>query len=239
MFSAHIEVLRKELEEVRHVIEWQDRLRTTCHTQDNALSLDATTLAVLRSSAPSKLSWQIFDHCAAISRIYALFEFSIEGLIDLYLANLNKVGVQYLSLPERLRTQHRVGVGQILSKWAPSHPIYGSLVEKDISSGLADGLRGKNFSIQVEAFKLDPENYRVAAVNRFFQQINIANSFAWVTKDPVIIDFTKNRLSSQDTPDSFLNYLIEIRNDAAHGKPTSILSSSQLLRYIDFICLSR
>src|SRR4051812_10065106 len=124
MFSGLVSQVHSDLADVKAVVEWQEKLRTTLSAAVGSavsLNLDAASIQELRSQAPTKLTWQVFDHCAAVSRIYALYERSVEDLVTSYLAYMPRVSPAYLNLAESLRTQHRVGVGQILLKWNAAH----------------------------------------------------------------------------------------------------------------------
>jgi len=199
------------------------------------LALDPASLIELRSQAPKKLTWQILDHCAAISRIYALYERGIEDLVAMYMGYLPQVSPSYAGLAESLRIQHRVGVGQILLKWSPTHPVFGSINEPNIAAGLADGLRARPYSLLTDAFLIDPENLRTSALTRLFRGLGFENSFAWVRKYDVVRIFCAAKLTGTATADSFLDEFVRIRNEAAHGNVSNIAGVTLISDYTQFI----
>ena len=88
-------MLSKELEGIKRIVEWQYRLRETLYAAVPAaapLTFDPTSLALLRAAAPDRLEWQGFDHCAAITKIYALFENAVSELVQEYLLLLPNPG---------------------------------------------------------------------------------------------------------------------------------------------------
>ena len=241
MFTALAARLRADLDGVKTVVQWQDALRSTVHAAAALgtvpLMLDANSLTELRSRAPAKLEWQVFDHCAAVSRIYALFEKAICDLVAEFLSFLPKVSPGYEDLHERLRQQHRSGVGQILHKWSLSHPIYGKLAERDIAAGLADGLRGKSYALLCDAFLVDPENFRASALGRLFGGLGFDDAFAWIRNSDAVHDFCSINLAGTETADSFLDSLVRIRNEAAHGSASNLASANEIVNYAEFLAL--
>ena len=135
MFLNLASRLRKEIEDVKSVVSWQEALRSSLNSIPGAateIALDVTALEVLKQRAPFKLAWQIFDHYAAVTYIYASFEKAICGLVEDYIGVLPSVYGNYENLHEKVRIQHRIGVGQVLSKWNP----WACLEKTDIKTGI-------------------------------------------------------------------------------------------------------
>lgn len=237
MFTA-ADQLHRDIEEVKAVVLWQEALRNAINSIPSVvtpdLTIEASTMSVLRARAPGKLAWQIFDHYAAVTRIYALFEKAIENLVGEFLAILPSVTAGYDKLNDRIRQQHRIGVGQILGKWSSSNPLYASLPERDIAAGLADGLRGMSYALLLHAFLVSPENFRSGAIVTLFSALGFDNAFAFVSKSPKMDEFVRTRLAGAETADSFLDGFVRIRNEAAHGSGSSLVSASEILNYADF-----
>jgi hypothetical protein len=230
--------LRRELENLVALVRWQDGLRGTVHSFSSGaapLALDAGALAIMRTKAPDKLTWQIFDHCAAVTRIYALFERAVAELVEEYLSFLSKAFPAYEDLPDDVRNQFRVGVGFILSKWGPKS-LYSNVREDTIAAGLADGLRKKSYSLLADAFLIDTDNYRTDTLIRLFKKIGFDDAFSWLCQSDSIVEFRKAHLGT-DTPESFLDEFVRTRNEAAHGSSTNIASLGQLEKYAQFLVL--
>lgn len=230
-----------EIDALKNVVTWQESLRETINAPPGAtapaLVIDAPSLEALRSHAPAKLPWQVFDHYAAVSRIYALFERTLCDLAGEYLTILPTITEKYENLHERLRNQHRIGVGHVLTKWSPTNPLYSSLSERDIAAGLSDGLRGTSYALLLDAFLVSPENFRANAIVRLFGDLGFDNAFGFVSKFPSVEEFLRVRLGGAETAESFLDGFVRIRNEAAHGSGSSLVSASEIVNYADFTVL--
>lgn len=236
MFSAVINKLSNNLTDVRSIIHWQENLRTTLYAPTSAsatMQIDAASLNALQSLAPNKVAWQLFDHCAAVSRIYGLFEQAVNELVSEYIVFIPKTTPLYSNLHEDTRMQYRLGVAQILSKWKSSKSLYSHLAEDIIAAGLADGLRSNKYTLLADAFLVDSDNYRTDTINRIFKRFGFDNVFAWVQVAPSIVDFCSN-IGSQPA-DSYLNEFVRVRNEAAHGNVATISSSKEILEYAEFV----
>lgn len=232
---ASVSRVHRELDEVKSIVLWQDELRKEIASGPSFTT--ASPLASLVLKAPSKVAWQVFDHCAAISRIYALFEDSLCDIIAEYLAFLPKLCSTYSALEEKVRLQHRVGVGQILIKWSDKNPLFPKLEERSISSGLADGLRGMPYTLLPDAFLIESSNFRPQIINKVFQGIGFADAFNCIRKSQPTTEFLQN-IANGTTADSFLESLIEYRNQAAHTRVATVASAKQISDYVDFLKMS-
>lgn len=237
MFSAVLNKLSKELSDIKSNVSWQDTLRATVYASigETPIAISADSLEAIQELAPNKVAWQLFDHCAAVSRIYGLFEQAVGDLVSEYAAFLPKVTPEYLNLHEDTRVQYRLGVAQILSKWKPSKSMYSHLPEDIIAAGLADGLRKNPYSLLTDAFLIDTDNYRTDTINRIFKRFGFEDAFAWVRGAPSIETFCTNLGS--DSADSYLNEFVRVRNDAAHGNVASISSAKEILAFAEFVDL--
>jgi hypothetical protein len=240
MFDTALSTLSQELTDLTNVVDWQNKLRDTIFPQANQASpfaVEAPTLAILQAAAPSKLTWRLIDHCAAIGRIYAAFELSIIELVEEYAAIAPRVFPQYSDLHEDLRTNYRVGIGHVLSKWSANHSAYGQVAENAIAAGLADGLRGSSYTLLPDAFLTDSDNYRPDTLNRVFRRIGFADAYSTVSKNPEIDDFCTNSLFGSHTAESYLTKLVRDRNDAAHGNVSQVAAIGELRNYAKFTYL--
>jgi hypothetical protein len=178
----------------------------------------------------------IYDHCAAVTRLYALYEYFVEELVQDYLRRLPEIFASYSDLPPSTRSQHRIGAGQIMQKWSESSP-YKHLAEETIASGLVDGLRGqRNYKLLPDAFLIDPQNYRADILARIFGYLGFCDCLSFVKKQPDLKIFMLTR-DSTETPETLLHEIVERRNQASHGSVSynEIVSVSELASYADFI----
>lgn len=237
MFSRVSDQLRKDIESVKSVIRWQSELREGLLGSNNFPRLEGeeTGMPDILPRHPDKIVWQLFDHYAAISRVYALFENAVFDVVEEFLQMLPSITPKYGDLPDRLKTQHRVGVGQVLTKWNAEKVEFASLQEREIASGLVDGLRDSQYQLLAQAFFLAPENLRSSALGRLFADLGFDNAFAYVTKASPVQSFLNERFGDTETAESLLNDLVKIRNEAAHGSTSELASAAKLLNYADFV----
>ena len=240
MFSALAARFSAQLDEIKGVVRWQDELRSVVHSVGSLpapIAIDAASLMALQARAPQRIAWQVFDHCASVTRIYALFEEVVCNIVTEYLSYLPRVAPAYGSLNERLRTQHRIGVGAILTKWSQSNGPFQSIAERDISGGLVDGLRGIAYTVLADAFLVSPENFRSSALDRLFGDLGFGSVMAFVKKSETVQEFLKTRLASGDTVESYLDVFVRIRNEASHGNIATLASANEIANYADFLVL--
>jgi len=188
------------------------------------------------SGAPDRINWRVFDHCAAVTRLYALYEQFVVDLVEDYLRQLPEMFPCYGDLPQTLRTQHRTGIGQILQKWSEGGP-YGHLTEMSLASGLVDGLRKQpTYKLPADAFLVDPHNYRADVLVKLFGHLGLANCFAFVKKQPQVQAFMLTR-DVTETPETVLHDIVELRNRASHGSVSQdqVISVQELFSYTTFV----
>jgi hypothetical protein len=236
MFSALIEKLASDLDALKRAILIHDSIRALIFGDPATLATNPF-LAGLASNCPKKLEWQVIDHCAAVTRLYALYEQFVEAIVTSHVDLLPSVYPQYALLPECIRRHHRVGVGQILQKWSLTS-AYNHLTEPTIAAGLTDGLRGVlPYRLLADAFLMDVENYRPNALRRLFGYIDFADCVAYIHKHPSTIDFIQSEFGNSDTIEGILGQIVQLRNEAAHGSVSSVLSTAELCRYADLILI--
>lgn len=237
MFSVLSTQFRDSINDVKSVVGWQEDLRQLVHGALGAEHAQAnTSLSLLNTKPPQKLAWQIFDHCAAVSRLYALFEQTICDLVTEYTGLLPTVVPKFSDLCDRSRNQLRIGIGTILTKWGPDKPLYSSIREESIAAGFADGLRGKPYHLLADAFLVSPENFRSTALGRLFSDLGFDDAISFARKYEGVRQFIETRLSSTETLESYLDLFVRTRNESSHGNISTIASAKQIIDYADFLC---
>jgi HEPN superfamily RiboL-PSP-like protein len=256
MFSVFTAGLRSEIETVKHVLETHDRFRTLVFSSplisDEAEEAAATgnepvrtaerpgdqlqeRLDEIRRNAPSKSSWQVYDHCAAFTRLYAVYEQFIEELISDYLRILPELYEKYEDLPEGITKQHRIGTGQILLKLGKDGP-YKHLDEKQVIANLAQALvGGAYYKLLRDAFLIDPQNYRAEVLGRLFGYLGIENCWTWIEKHPLVVAFMDRERDKTETPATVLNEFVEYRNKAAHTSVAETVATEEVKSIADCI----
>ena len=265
MFSSFIARLRSEVETIKRVIETHDRVRTLVFPLPTATdfgrvgespasdipitqSIDAAgtsdaaipgirlqPLDEIRRGAPSRLSWQVYDHCAAFTRLYAVYEEFVRDLVSEYLRLVPELYEKYDELPENMATQHRLGIAQILLKLGKEGP-YKHLDETKIIGDLAHGLGGGlGYKLLRQAFLIDPQNYRHTVLVRLFGYLGIKDCWTWVERHPLVSAFMQRERDRNETAATILHTMVEYRNEAAHGNVTETVSVEELKSIADCI----
>jgi hypothetical protein len=253
MFFSFTSRLRSEVETLKRVLDTHDRLRTLLFPNQDAAqqgneNLQNNTeeankvpdaeekyLPEIRSIAPTKSAWQVYDHCAAFTRLYAVYEQFIEDLVSEYLRMLPGLYPVYQDLPPSVTKQHRIGVGQILLKFGKDGP-FKDLQMPQIIQGLSQGELGNpGYVLFPDAFLTDPQNYRAEMVVKVFSYVGLDDCWAWVEKHPLMTDFMQQHRDSNETPKTLLHEFVEYRNKASHTVVGDIVATDEIKSIADFV----
>ncbi len=233
MFDSIIAKVGNEISDLKSIIDWQGAMREGFYNGQIALSSPDGTINVSEIATPDNINWSLFVHCAAVSRLYAILEDGVNEIAARYISILVKLNPIYSSLEENTRVQYRLGVAQILSKWKAQRSLYSHIVEDEITAGLADGLRGKSYELLPDAFLTDSDNYRPDTINRIFGRLGFENIFASISNAEGIVALCADR--GTEPAENVLNQLVAYRNEAAHGRVDSILSTRELTNFSDIV----
>jgi hypothetical protein len=196
----------------------------------------AHLLGCLISNAPGKLDWQVYDHCAALTRIYAVYERFVSDLVAEYVNMLPKLYEKYSELPLAVAKQHRRGIGYILLKLGETG-LYKNLEEEVVVAQLAAGLSGvAGYTLLTEAFFIDRQNLRFEALVRLFGSLGFESAGRFIEKHSAISDFISRERLDGGSAEKELQSFIEYRNEAAHKKVENLLSRDETGVVGRFIC---
>jgi len=253
MFSSLTTRLRAEVETLKHVLDTHDRLRAVVFPQPEVVDqageriveaaaesrhppgTDEGYLIGIRADAPTKAAWQVYDHCAAFTRLYAVYEQFIEDLVSEYLRMLPALYPRYEDLPPNVTRQHRVGVGQILLRFGKDGP-FKELQEREIIQGISEGLLGRpSYTLFPQAFLTDPQNYRSETVIKLFSYVGFENCWPWVDKHPLMGTFMELHRDPNETPKTLLHEFVEYRNKASHTVVRDIVATEEIKSIADFV----
>lgn len=240
MFRSHSEKFNANVSKTIDIVHWQEELRNLIYPPSNQPEEAAENVELLetfRTTSPPKIDWRIHDHCAAISRLYALFEEAICEIVTDYVRLTPKYFPKFEDLREPFRKQYRIGIGTILTKWAPSNSLF-PFAEENIAAGLADGLRGYDkYNLLADAFLLTSENFRWSTVNKILSDIGIDKPMSLIEKDQHLSSFKEQSLMDLGSPANYLDSFVRARNEAAHGTITNVLGIKKLKEYAEFISI--
>ena len=192
----------------------------------------------VRGQDPGKFAWLVYDHCAALLRLYAVYSIFIEDLVADYLLYLPGLYETYGQLPEVILKQHRTGFGQILLRLGDAGP-YRHLREGDIILQLSQGLGGAQpYSLLKDAFFVDRRNYRSDALARLFGSLGVENVCERIAKHPSMRAFLAEKIGNATTFESELDGFVKLRNEAAHTPVDEVIATSRFLKTADFVLLA-
>lgn len=238
MFASLVDRFRFQGEEVTKVIQFTSNLREMLFdpSRPERPGWAVAAVASLGESLPGKSGWQTSDYCGAITRLYSLYEQFVTELVQEYTQLLPRLYSTYDLLPEKTRTQHRVGVGQILQKWG-TKGLYRDLTEKGVVSGLADGLCQSpvGYRLLADAFLVDQQNYRAEIVERIFRYLDFEHVMSGAVKQIDMAAFAREHLDEGESVSSLLDEFVEARNAASHSTVTELPSFARVLLYADFL----
>jgi len=238
VFSHLTSRLRLEVESVREILVISDGLRELLLTQRSHLSSFerneppeadknanvAYCLSRLLPNAPDKLDWQIYDHCASLTRLYAAYDRFVRDLVSEYVTLLPNIYQKYADLPISVTTQHRSGIGRILVKLGDKGR-YKRLEEQNIIRELATSLEGTpGYTLLAEAFFVDTQNLRFDMLIRLFSSLGFEHPGRFINKNSAVAEFIKAERADSSTPEKELNDFVKYRNEAAHRKVDNVLS---------------
>jgi hypothetical protein len=185
--------------------------------------------------APEKLDWQIYEHCAALTRIYAVYERFVFELVVEYVRQLPDLFEAYSDLPAVVAKQHRLGIAFILARMS-DQGRYKHLKEHAIVIDLAAGLSGQQrFRLLPDAFLADRPNLRFQVVSQLFQSLGFRDSSQYINQHGEVVNFLKNERPDGRVAQKELDDFIEFRNEAAHKKVENVLAIDEIRKIARFV----
>lgn len=243
MFSGLLTRLQAEIRAMELVIDAHERVRQLAFsdnpTSDGARVVPSTECAlVLReylAPLPGRLDWQIYDHSAAISRLYAAYEGYVNQLVAAYVNMLPDLYRNASDLPENIAVNHRVGIGQILIKIGVNKQ-YREVEEATAIRALTAGLgSGTRYSLVPEAFLVDRLNYRMDVLAKIFGSLDFENAGSQISSNVALQEFLRTTRGEANTAQGELESFVRYRNEASHGTPDQILAPEEIKKIGHFI----
>ena len=241
MFQGLLETVRGNINTVRSIIQTNEKLREIafgeCIVTKQELGEDAEfIISTLMQDIPGATEWRVYDHCAVVTRLYAIYERFVEDLVTDWVQRLPDLFPSYSDLEHRIRETHRIGVGRLLLDLTKNR--FQHLSTEGVIRGLFLGVSGgeEKYELVADAFLLHEQNLRRDALDKLFADAGIPNAWGWVEKHRVVKHFVEEVRANENTAEGELNELITYRNDAAHGATIyNFLASNALLELCDFI----
>ncbi len=239
MFQNILMTVRVNISTVRSIIKTNERLREISFGAGTSIKQEwhegtEFILDTLMQDIPKVREWRVYDHCAVVTRLYAIYEHFVEDLVSDWLLLLPELFPRYSDLEERIRNTHQTGVGRLLLDLKKNR--YEHLSLEEVIRGLFRGATSeKDYEILPDAFLFHEQNLRREPLEKMLAEAGIPNSWGWVEKHRAVKYFLEEIKGNQNTAEGELNELISYRNDAAHGFPDDFLGSNALLELCDFV----
>lgn len=233
MFQDILEPVQGDISTIRKILKTNNQLRDIIGRQESEEELRLVTRLI--ENIPNTREWKIYEHCAVVTRLYAIYERFVEDLITDWLAMLPKIYLSYSDLEERIRTTHQIGVGKLLVDLNKNRYEYLSIEE--VISGIFRGVSDdKGYELFPDAFLIHEQNLRKEILEKLLADAGIPNVWSWLEKHRAVKQFLQEVRGNQNSAEGELNQLISYRNDAAHGEiPQDVLDSNALIELCDFI----
>ena len=237
MYTAFLERTQRSIEAVKRHIATSEVFRSAIH--DGALICKSETpcfsqLLLSVEAAPDRIEWRVIDHCAAVTRIYAIYEQFAQEMIREHLSLL-QVHIAFADLPERLKTSYRRGLAAILEK--KEGPRYGHLNLPALIAQYDRALSGNPYVLEPLALLMQEQNLRLPELMRLFADCGIADVDMWIEKHSTIRAFFAKHGRVGASAEHEMAELIKYRNDAAHGSISvdELPGLDYLFEFCDFV----
>jgi hypothetical protein len=184
------------------------------------------------SISPDPTSWRIIDHCAAVTRSYAVFEMFVSELLREYLVFLAK-SYKMSALGADFKRKFTRGVGQMLLDH--DKPKYRVDDLQALLSNASDAISDKlGYQIAPEALLRLEQNLRMYELERLFAQCGLMGLKHWINRHQSVEHFFASESRLSDTAESELREIVEYRNTAAHREVADVLAPKLLVEIVDF-----
>jgi hypothetical protein len=235
MFDKLSANMQTQIDTIAKIVKVNRQLRNIASQEPSDLAA-FSSLQDLIKAMPSDEEWRVYEHCAVVNRLYAVYESFVENLIENWVRELPRIVPIYSELDEKIQSTHIDNVGRILRERHKQR--FSELSIDRVISGLFNGVSGnQTYELLVEAFILHDRNLRAEDLDELFKNAGIhSNSWSWVKNNHHVKSFIDDNIAGENTAEGLLKELIDYRNDAAHGDIIDVtLSSGQLLELCDFI----
>ena len=235
MYQQVLVKATEDISTVRSILKTNENLRNLILTSNTKQTSEEyiKIIDILKQDIPETIYWRVYDHCSAVTKLYAIYENFVENLIRDWLGVLPTLFVSYSDLDESIKKTHRIGIGRLLVDLNKNR--YEHLSIEEVIYGLYYGIsREKEYNLLPDAFLFHEQNLRREILEKLLADAGIYNAWSWVCNHRSIKQFTQE--INQTRIEAELNQLITYRNEAAHGTVINeSLGFDSLLELCDFV----
>ena len=183
------------------------------------------------------MPWTIYDHCAALTRIYSIFEIFYTSFSREICQILTKDSSAHSSLDEKTRTAYRKGIARILLEIHEKH-YHRQLNVQDVSSMFSAAVTGTTpYTLLPDAFLVSKRALRLGELLSRLSDLGFDNVEAGLVFHPLIQQdiASENQKTATDALRKKLDDFIDARNDAAHQDVSSVWAHERIREAAYFI----
>ena len=236
MFQNLLMAVKANISAIRSIIKTNEKIRDIAFGDVSLRTEEIQQLLInISQDIPELTDWRVYDHCAVVTRLYAIYETFVEDLIRDWLILLPELYPNYLNLEESIRNTHQIGVGRLLIELKKNR--YSHLNPETVMRGLFYGNTGQEkYELVSDAFLFHEDNLRKDTLERLLTNSGIPNTWSWVVNHRDVKNFLREIRGNDNTAEQELNTFISYRNDAAHSTNIDVwLSAKELLELCDFV----
>jgi hypothetical protein len=117
MFQNLLMAVKANISAIRSIIKTNEKIRDIAFGDVSLRTEEIQQLLInISQDIPELTDWRVYDHCAVVTRLYAIYETFVEDLIEDWLILLPSLYSNYSELNETIRKTHQSGVGRLLQE---------------------------------------------------------------------------------------------------------------------------
>ncbi|MFN6156572.1 MAG: MAE_28990/MAE_18760 family HEPN-like nuclease [Dolichospermum sp.] len=147
MFENLLMAVKVNISTIRSIIKTNEKIReiafgdVSLHTEETKI-----VLTNLFQDIPELTEGRVYDHCAVVTRLYAIYETFVEDLIRDWLISLPELYPNYLNLEESIRNTHQIGVGRLLVELKKNGSTVPLMIKHPFNISKTIGVHGFNLN---------------------------------------------------------------------------------------------
>ncbi|MBS9393040.1 MAG: hypothetical protein HEQ29_07725 [Dolichospermum sp. LBC05a] len=147
MFQNLLMAVKANISAIRSIIKTNEKIRDIAFGDVSLRTEEIQQLLInISQDIPELTDWRVYDHCAVVTRLYAIYETFVEDLIEDWLILLPSLYSNYSELNETIRKTHQSGVGRLLQEiLKEDNHRYKNLSTQQVMYGLLNGETSKSY----------------------------------------------------------------------------------------------
>lgn len=235
MYDELLERTKGAIQSVRSVLKTNEQLRALVFAEEagEVQDLKQKVLAYI-GTPPDPTLWRVHDHCAAVTRLYGIYERFVVEIVGDWLVLLPKLVANYQSLADSVHKEHRRGVARVLQNLGSTK--FRHLTALDAVRGFHQAVSGaESYELLPEAFALRDQNYRPEILQDIFNSVAVMESWAWIQSHRQVKGYVEKIGADSTKAENELKQFVQDRNDAAHGVVDEVLSVTRIIEISELV----